>query len=34
VPDKYIGYSVWVANFFDQYIEIRSGTQTIGRFQL
>jgi hypothetical protein len=34
VPDKYIGYSVWVANFFDQYIEIRSGTRTIGRFQL
>ena len=34
VPDKYIGYSVWVANFLDQYIEIRSGTRTIGRFEL
>jgi transposase len=34
VPDKYIGWSVWVANFFDQYIEIRAGHKTIGTFQL
>lgn len=34
VPDKYIGWSVWVANFFDQYIEIRAGNKTIGSFQL
>lgn len=34
VPDKYIGWSVWVANFFDQYIEIRAGNKTIGAFQL
>ena len=34
VPEKYIGWSVWVANFFDQYIEIRAGDETIGPFQL
>jgi transposase len=34
VPDKYIGWSVWVANFFDQHIEIRAGNKTIGTFQL
>lgn len=34
VPDKYIGWSVWVANFFDQYIEIRAGNKTIGSFKL
>jgi transposase len=34
VPEKYIGWSVWVANFFDQYIEIRAGNKTIGTFRL
>lgn len=34
VPDKYIGWNVWVANFFDQYVEIRAGDDTIGSFQL
>ena len=34
VPDKYIGWSVWVANFFDQYIEIRAGNKTIATYQL
>lgn len=29
VPDHYIGWSVWVANFFDQYVEIRAGDKTI-----
>jgi len=34
VPAKYIGWSIWVANFFDQYIEIRAGDRTIGTFVL
>lgn len=34
VPAKYIGWNVWVANFFDQYVEIRAGNQIIGSFQL
>jgi hypothetical protein len=34
VPEKYIGWSVWVANFFDQYIEVRAGTKIIGSFEL
>jgi hypothetical protein len=34
VPEKYISWSVWVANFFDQYVEIRAGDQVIGTFQL
>ena len=34
VPTKYIGWNVWVANFFDQYVEIRAGNKTIGSFQL
>jgi len=32
VPKDYIGWHVWVANFFDQYIEIRAGNKTIGTF--
>ena len=34
VPEKYIGWHVWVANFFDQHIEIRAGSKTIGTFEL
>jgi hypothetical protein len=34
VPDKYIGWNVWVANFFDQYVESRTGNETIDSFQL
>lgn len=34
VPAEYISWSVWVANFFDQYIEIRAGDRIIGTFQL
>lgn len=34
VPEDYIGWHVWVANFFDQYIEIRAGRKTIGTFKL
>lgn len=34
VPTKYIGWNVWVANFFDQYVEIRAGNQAIGSFEL
>jgi transposase len=34
VPDQYIGWSVWVANFFDDYIEIRAGDKTIAIFEL
>jgi hypothetical protein len=34
VPEKYISWSVWVANFFDQYVEIRAGDRIIGTFQL
>jgi len=34
VPENYIGWSVWVANFFDQYIEIRAGDKIIDTFQL
>lgn len=34
VPENYIGWSVWVANLFDQYIEIRAGDKIIGTFQL
>jgi transposase len=32
VPERYIGWSVWVANFFDRYIEVRAGDKTIGTF--
>jgi hypothetical protein len=34
VPEKYIGWSVWVANFLDQYIEVRAGDKVIATFQL
>jgi len=34
VPETYIGWSVWVANFFDEYVEIRAGRKTIGTFEL
>jgi hypothetical protein len=34
VPDDYIGWHVWVANLFDQYIEIRAGSRLIGTFEL
>jgi len=34
VPDKYIGWSVWVASFFDQYLEIRAGSRIIAKFEL
>jgi transposase len=34
VLENYIGWSVWVANLFDQYIEIRAGDKIIGTFQL
>jgi hypothetical protein len=34
VPEKYIGWSVWVANYFDQYVEITAGKTMIGRFDL
>lgn len=34
VPAQYIGWSVWVANLFDQCIEVRAGDQIIGTFQL
>lgn len=34
VPDKYIGWSLWVANFFDLFIEIRAGDRTIATHQL
>jgi transposase len=34
VPDDYIGWSVWVANLFDQYVEIRAGSAKIGIFEL
>ena len=34
VPDKYIGWKVWAANSFDQYVEIRAGNETIGSSQL
>ena len=34
VPDRYIGWSVWVANFFDHFIEIRAGNKTIATYQL
>ena len=34
VPEKYIGWSVWVANFFDQHIEVRAEQKTIGAFSL
>ncbi len=34
VPDDYIGWHVWVANLFDQHIEIRAGSRTIGVFDL
>jgi hypothetical protein len=34
VSDDYIGWHVWVANLFDQYIEIRAGSDTIGLFEL
>jgi hypothetical protein len=34
VPEKYIGWNVWVANFFDQHIEIRAEQKTIGAFHL
>ncbi len=34
VPEKHIGWSVWVANFFDQCIEVRAGSKTIATYQL
>jgi transposase InsO family protein len=34
VPEPYIGWSVWVANFFNEYIEIRAGDKTIATFEL
>jgi putative transposase len=34
VPDQYIGWSVWVANFFDHSIEIRTGSKIIATYQL
>jgi transposase len=34
VPDEYIGTSVWVANYFDQHIEIQSGDKVIASFEL
>jgi hypothetical protein len=34
VPEKYIGWSVWVANYFDEYVEITAGKTMIGRFDL
>jgi transposase len=34
VSEDYIGWHVWVANLFDQYIEIRAGSDTIGTFEL
>jgi transposase len=34
VPQAYIGWNLWVANFFDEYIEIRTGHRTIGTFEL
>ena len=34
VPERYIGWSVWVANFFDETIEIRAGKRVIGEYRL
>jgi hypothetical protein len=34
VPEDYIGWNVWVANLFDQHIEIRAGSDIIGIFEL
>jgi Integrase core domain len=34
VPEKYIGWSVWVSNFFDHEIEIRAGSRILGTFEL
>lgn len=34
VPDRYIGWSVWVANFFDETVEIRAGNHVIGEYSL
>lgn len=34
VPEAYIGWNVWVADFFDEYIEIRTGHRVIGTFEL
>lgn len=34
VPERYIGASVWVADFFGEQVEIRCGTQTIGTYEL
>jgi len=34
VPEAYIGWHVWVANFFDQHIEIRAGERIIAEFDL
>lgn len=34
VPEKYIGWSIWVANFFDLFIEIRAGDRTIASHRL
>lgn len=34
VPDQYIGWQVWVSNFFDQYVEIHTGHHIIGTFPL
>lgn len=34
VPEKDIGWSVWVANYFDHYVEITAGQTLIGRYDL
>jgi hypothetical protein len=34
VPEKYIGWWVWIANYFDEYVEITAGKTFIGRFDL
>lgn len=34
VPQKYIGWNVWVADFFGQHVEIRAGDRVIGAFDL
>jgi len=32
VHGHYVGWGVWVANLFDQYVEIRAGDETIATF--
>jgi transposase len=34
VPDEYIGTSVWVANYFNQHVEVQSGDKVIASFDL